>query len=258
MSPKLTLGYSTLAMRVGNIIFPLEREDWDCLVLIQNPTAIAWRGEGLASLIMREDVSLEELSTMGVAKSRNRAIWQAKGEYLVFSDDDIEFNVQGLETAIEYLDNHPELSLLLGQAKDPTGTLRKRYPKKPEKLTRMNSAKAATYEMIIRVEAIRQLGVFFDEEFGAGSKNYLGDEYIFIVDLLKAGGQGSFVPITIATHPKESSGSRWGTPEDRKARANVFSRVFGPLAPLIRLGFGVRRLRELGSINNLWIFVVGK
>jgi GT2 family glycosyltransferase len=257
-SPKLTLGYSTLAMRVGNIILPLEKSGWDSLVLIQNPTGIAWRGEGLASLMMREDVSLEELSTMGVAKSRNRAIWKAKGEYLVFSDDDIEFNVKGLVTAIEYLDNHPELALLLGQAKDPSGGLRKRYPKKAEKLTRMNSAKAATYEMIIRVEAIRQLGVFFDEEFGAGAKNYLGDEYIFIVDLLKAGGRASFVPITIAMHPKESSGSRWGTPQDRRARANIFTRVFGPLAPLIRLGFGIRRLRELGSIKNLWEFVIGK
>jgi glycosyltransferase involved in cell wall biosynthesis len=258
MSPKLTLGYSTLAMRVGNINLPKERQDWASLILIQNPGNLAWRGEGLAQLIMRDDVTLEELSTQGVAKSRNRAIWLANSEYLVFSDDDIEFDTSGLEAAIEYLDDHPQYALLLGQAQNPDGVLRKRYPAKPEVLNKYNSARAATYEMIIRVEAIRQLAVFFDEDFGAGVKNYLGDEYIFIIDLIQAGGQGIFVPITIATHPAESSGSLWGTEADRKARAAVFDRVFGSKAPLIRFGFGLRRLNRLGSLKNLWLFIRGK
>jgi hypothetical protein len=255
---KLTLGYSTLAHRVGNINLPEERSDWASLVLIQNPDNIAWRSQGLAELVMRDDVLIKELGTLGVAKSRNRAIWLAESEYLVFSDDDIEFNVQGLEAAIEYLDDHPQYALLLGQAQNPAGALRKRYPLKPEVLNKYNSARAATYEMVIRVEAIRQLAVFFDEEFGAGAKNYLGDEYIFIVDLLKAGGSAIFAPITVATHPEDSSGSLWGTQRDRQARAAIFTRVFRAWAPVMRFGFGFRRRKELGSLKNLWLFTLGK
>lgn len=255
---KLTLGYSSMAHRVGDIVPPPVHDNWGVTVVIQNPEKMAWRGENLALLMMRDDVVVEELSSVGVAKSRNRNIWLAKGEYLIFSDDDIHFDVSGLERAIQFLDDNPKYSLLLGMATDTDGNLRKTYPGRNQNLNRFNSAKAATYEMIIRVDAIRQLGVWFDEEFGAGAKNYLGDEYIFIVDLLSAGGKAVFVPIVLAAHPVESSGSRWGSEKDRLARAVVFTRVFGKLAPFIRLGFGLRRLKELGGLRNLVQFVLAR
>ena len=255
---KLTLGYSTLAERVGNIVPPPPRSDWGISVVIQNPKSIAWRGEGLGQLVTREDLVIEELKSVGVAKSRNRSIWLAGGEYLVFGDDDVSFSVPGLLEAISYLDQNPEYSLLLGMAQEPSGKVRKRYPKKVQKLTRFNSARAATYEMIIRVDAVRQLGVIFDEQFGAGAKNYLGDEYIFVVDLLAAGGRAVFVPVVIATHPEESSGSRWGSDKDRQVRAVIFTRVFGKLAWLVRLAFGIRRLKELGGLRNLLLFVLAR
>lgn len=255
---KLTLGYSTMAHRVGDIVTPPMHRNWGVSIVIQNPESIAWRGSKLAQLMLRDDVEVQELKTIGVAKSRNRNIWLAKGEYLVFGDDDIEFDVEGLTKAIAYLDDHPQYSLLLGMAKDTQGRLRKRYPSKVQKLNRYNSAKAATYEMIIRVEAIRQLGVWFDEDFGAGASNYLGDEYIFVVDLLSAGGKAVFVPIVLATHPDESSGSRWGSERDRKARAAIFTRVFGKASYLIRILFGLRRLRELGGLGNFVRFVLAR
>lgn len=255
---KLTLGYSTLAQRVGDMVSPPSQRNWGVSIVIQNPESIAWRGEHLAQLMLRDDLVVEELKSLGVAKSRNRNIWLAKGEYLVFGDDDVEFNIAGLEQAIKYLDDNPQFSLLLGKAVDSTGKERKNYPSNIQKLNRFNSAKAATYEMIIRVEAIRQLGVWFDEDFGAGAKNYLGDEYIFIVDLLAAGGKAVFAPIVLATHPVESSGSRWGSKKDRTARAAIFTRVFGKAAPLVRLAFGVRRVRELGGVKNLLLFVLAR
>ena len=256
MSLKLTIGYSVLRERIQNITPPVERPDWETVIVVQNPGEKSWQLADFPKLKGREDLSAEELQSIGVAKSRTRAIWLAKGEYLVFADDDIVFNKDGLTAAIGYLDSNPKLSLLLAQASDPSGNLRKQYPKSETKLGLLNSARAATYEMIIRVDAVRQFGVVFDENFGAGSENYLGDEYIFIADLLRAGGKGEFAAITIATHPEVSSGSGWGTDKDRIARARVFTRVFGWLAPPFRLAFGVRRLRELGGLRNLLRFVL--
>ena len=255
---KLTLGYSTLAERVENMVEPPLHEKWESFLIVQNPKQVEWQGPRANEILARGDVSLELLETRGVAKSRNKAIWLARGEYLVFSDDDVTFDVAGLEAATKFLDENPKYSLLLAQAVDETGKLRKLYPTKVTSLNKFNSARAATYEMIIRVDAIRQLGVRFDEDFGAGAKNYLGDEYIFIVDLIKAGAKAVFAPITIAMHPTESSGSRWGSKADRRARAIIFTRVFGPFAPLVRLPFGLRRIKELGSITNLLLFVLGK
>jgi len=258
MSPKLTIGYSVLVDRVQNIRPPEVRADWETVIVVQNPQQKNWSPREFPQLGSRNDLKVQELQSVGVAKSRTRAIWLAGSEYLVFADDDIEFSETGLEDAIHYLDNHPMLSLLLAQAQDPSGTLRKRYPKTATKLGLFNSARAATYEMIIRVDAIRQFGVVFDENFGAGSENYLGDEYIFIADLLRAGGKAEFVPITIATHPEISSGSGWGTDRDRMARAKVFSRVFGALAPIVRLAFGLKRMRELGGFANLIRFALAR
>jgi glycosyltransferase involved in cell wall biosynthesis len=244
---KLTVGYSVLADRAKNIT-PPQNADWELLIITQG-------GEAAKRFPQAKQLSLE---TTGVAKSRNVAIENAGGEYLVFADDDIVFSEQGLQEAITYLDQNQDVSLVLCRASDTEGKLRKTYPQEIEVLGLFNSAKAATYEMIVRVADVKRLGVRFDERFGAGVENYLGDEYIFIVDLIRAGGRARFLPITIASHPEVSSGSGWGTNRDRVARAKVFSRVFGPLAPAARLAFGLRRLRELGGLGNLVRFVFGR
>jgi hypothetical protein len=94
--------------------------------------------------------------------------------------------------------------------------------------------------------------------FGAGAENYLGDEYIFITDLLKKGGKGVFLPLTIAIHPEESSGSRWGTESDLRARAQVFQRVFGRYAPFVRTAFYLKNFRKFGGFSNLAKFIIRK
>jgi glycosyltransferase involved in cell wall biosynthesis len=258
MSLKLTLGYSTLAERVATLVEPPVNPNWETVLVVQNPNHIDWQGSRFQALSARKDFRFEELNSKGVAKSRNRAIDLSQSEYLIFSDDDITFSEQGLQEAIAYLDANLDVSLLLGQATDESGVLRKRYPATVTKLGSLNSARAATYEMIIRVSEVRRLGIRFDEDFGAGAKNYLGDEYIFVVDLIRAGGKAVFAPITLAQHPTESSGSRWGSAQDRRARALIFTRIFGALAPFVRLPFGIRRRRELGSFKNLLLFVLGR
>lgn len=252
---RLTIGYSALSDRVAGIKPP--EGDFDLLLVVQNDGALSWKDK-LPDALKGSRAVTDELKSLGVAKSRNRVIELAETDYLVFADDDIEFVDAGLREAIDYLDNNPEVALVLAQAASPSGGLRKPYPSKQERLTKLNSARAATYEMIIRVSAIRDLGIRFDESFGAGVENYLGDEYIFIADLISAGGKGVFLPITIATHPEVSSGSGWGTERDRKARAKVFTRVFGALAPVVRLAFGIRRLGLLGGLGNLVRFVFGR
>lgn len=244
---KLTVGYSVLADRAKNIA-PPHNADWELLIITQG---------GVAAKRFPQAKQLA-LETTGVAKSRNAAIANASGEYLVFADDDIVFSERGLQEAITYLDKNQDVSLVLCRASDTVGKLRKNYPQAIKVLGLFNSAKAATYEMIVRVADVKRLGVRFDERFGAGVENYLGDEYIFIVDLIRAGGRARFLPVTIASHPEVSSGSGWGTKRDRVARARVFGRVFGLLAPAVRLAFGLRRLSELGGLGNLCRFVFGR
>ena len=249
--PKLTIGYSTLAERVKNIRLPLEK--YEFLVLVQNPGKREYDAEKL-----KKRALVAEVSGKGVTKSRNRAIELTKTDYLIFGDDDVEFHPEKLNEAIAIMEADPQLTLLLLAATDDKGRSRKQYPKKRERLTKLNSARAATYEMLIRAPEVRRLRVKFDENFGAGAENYLGDEFIFIADLIDKGAKCEFAPIYVASHPEESSGSRWGSDRDRQVRARIFTRVFGIWAPLVRLAFGLRRRAELGGTKNVLKFVLGR
>jgi len=248
----LTIGYSTLADRLENIIPPRLNLPHEIIISIQNPENMDFK---LPTNFKFDSVVARE---KGVAKSRNIVLSRSETKYLLFADDENTFRGDIIESAISYLESHPNCDLVLAQAVDTTGALRKVYPKRVRKLTKFNSAKAATYEMIVRVESAKSRGIKFDENFGAGAENYLGDEYIFIADLLDKGGAGVFLPLTIAIHPLESSGSRWGSDVDLRARAEVFQRVFGDTAPIIRAAFYLKNLRKFGGLKNIIRFSIGK
>lgn len=248
----LTIGFSTLSERMHNIEPPRISIPHKVFISIQDPNNLV---EPLPSHFKFDSVKSHEL---GVAKSRNTVLRNAGTKYLLFADDEIIFLDRGVKSAVAYLEAHPECDLVLAQAIDNTGALRKRYSKKQVKLTKFNSAKAATYEMILRVETVKSKDVYFDEKFGAGVSNYIGDEYIFITDLINKGGIAIFLPITIAIHPKDSSGSLWGTERDLLARAQVFQRVFGFWAPLVRAAFYFKNYRKTNGFRNFKKFVRGK
>ena len=244
----LTIGYSTLATRASGINY---LENFQNLVAVQNPTS-----EKLSPTV--NGVARIELQSKGVAKSRNAVIDNTKTKYLLFGDDDIEFKEESINAAIQYLEANTEISILLMQTVDESGILRKRYPKNAHALKLTNSAKAATYEMMIRVDDINNASIRFDENFGAGAENYLGDEYIFIADALRAGLKGLFLPIVIATHPTESSGSFRSTRQDAIVRSRIFSRVFGVWAPAMRLLFILKPPSKKFGIRNSISFLIGR
>ena len=246
--PQLTIGYSTLAERAANIRFP--SGDFAFSLFVQNPQQQTFVAPAGVEVVMVEGV--------GVARSRNQALRSCQSELLIFGDDDVVFHSGELRRAIAEFEKDPKLVLLLLAATDEQGKLRKRYPREREKLNLFNCARAATYEIMLRPEAVRKLGVSFDESFGAGAKHYLGDEYIFISDLIKKGARCEFAPIYVASHSADSSGERWGSREDRMARAAVFDRVFGPVSWLVRIGFALRRYRQLGGLGKALAFVFGR
>lgn len=249
--PLLTLAWSVLAARVGNITIPdlggVDEDDVDLLVCVQGdlgtelPAAARWI----------------QVDGVGVARSRNAAIANARGRYLMFCDDDITIALDGAMATVRHLERTGK-ALALGAAIDLEGRARKNYPTQPRRLTLLNAAKAATYEMVLDVEATRSRSLRFDVRFGAGADLPLGDEYIFIADLLRAGLRADAVHWVLASHPVDSSGHRWGTPEDAHHRAAVLNRVFGLWAPVIRPLFAAKHLTQLGGLRAAGRFALGR
>jgi hypothetical protein len=245
VSGDLTVAYSSLAGRVADIRPPRGASVAEVMVCVQGPTQGVVLPEGVDRMVA--------VPGRGVARSRNAAIEACRTRYLLFCDDDVEVHVEGVLAAIAHL-RATGSALALGRAVDPEGRLRKRYgPDRPRRTTLLNSAKAATYEMLVDVAQVRQTGLRFDERFGAGVETYLGDEYLFVADVLRAGLRADHVPYVFGTHPHTSSGSRWGG-EDLHVRAVVLNHVFGPVAPAARLLFGVRRRRQIGGPRSVLRF----
>ena len=246
VSPKLTIAYSVLAGGLGHVVLPEQRDDTEILVIVQ--------GRG-GSVPRREDVREIRLDSVGVTRSRNEAIRQARGEILVFGEENAEWIRGGLDEVVEIFADNPRLAVFLGRAEDETGALRKRYPAYREPATIWNSARVGTIELAVRPSMLIKAGVEFDEEFGAGTDNYLGDEYILVADANRAGLKCDYFPVTISRHPRESSGTTFGTAADARARSRVFDRVFGWFAPFPRLLVWARNPRRFGASGLR--FVIG-
>lgn len=249
----VTVGYSSLIDRTDAIPAASELAGAELVVVAQtgrvaeddDAAAVTQAATTLAPLEER-GARVVVLDSRGVAKSRNEALRQAQRKYLLFCDDDVTVDIVGVAAAVAHLKS-TGAALALGRAVDETGTFRKNYPSEVAPLTVLNSAKAATYEMIVDVEQARSANVWFDERFGAGVDTlYLGDEYIFIADLLRAGLTAHAVPITVAMHPADSSGARWGTDADVDARSAALSRALGAKAWWIKPAFAARHARTLG------------
>jgi hypothetical protein len=247
-SPRLTIAYSVLAEGLSRITLPAPHADTEILVIVQ--------GEG-GSDPVRDDVRVIRLDSRGVTRSRNEAVRQAAGGILVFGEEDVVFTRDGLDDILAIFDDNPRIAVVLARAEDETGALRKRYPAYREPATVWNSARVGTIELAVRPAELIRKGVLFDENFGAGSANYLGDEYILVADANRAGLRCEYFPITMAVHPRESSGIGFGSAADARARSRVFDRVFGWLAAVPRALLWARNPFRFGSLGNGLRFVFG-
>lgn len=246
---RLTIGYSVLADSVATMRLEEPRAGVHYLLVTQ--------GESIEP--PRADVETICLSTRGVASSRNEVLRRAETPYLMFADDDLELDWDGIETVLDHLDTTPATDLVLALSTDEHGVVRKAAGDRPERLTRWNSARAATYELIVRPDRFRDAGVEFDEGFGAGvPTTFLGDEYIVIADALRAGLQGDLVPVPIAAHVGVSSGLAAPTRATARARAAALTRALGRIAPLGRLGYAARRGEHFASAADRVRFVADR
>jgi glycosyltransferase involved in cell wall biosynthesis len=220
----------------------------EILVIVQGDKGVAPK---------RADVRVIRLASHGVTASRNAAIREAAGEVLVFGEEDVTWLPGGIIEVLATFDDNPRLAVLLGRAQDETGALRKRYPAFREPATVWNSGRVGTIELAVRTDAVRDAKVWFDENFGAGTENFLGDEYIFVADANRARVRCEYFPITFSQHPRDSSGTRFGTDADARARARVFDRVFGWFAPIPRALLWLRNPVRFGSLGRGLRFVIG-
>ncbi|MBO4679949.1 MAG: glycosyltransferase family 2 protein [Lachnospiraceae bacterium] len=169
----------------------------------------------------------------GVGKSRNRAIDAAKGDILLFADDDIVYDEAYAGKVIEEFAAHPEADALFFNV-EVCAERRTYFNTDYKRVHIWNGGRYPAYSIAVRKEALINSGVRFSELFGGGAKYSCGEDSLFIRDCLKAGLKMYRTTVCIGREEQRPGGeSTWFKGYDEKYffdRGVLYAYLYGALA----------------------------
>lgn len=248
----LTVAIATMGARMSGISLPEPASRLRYLVVVQHGRAL-----GLPDhLNGRGDLDILHVDGRGLSRSRNAALEHAATDLLVFADDDMDLHPEGLLALADHLMSRPDLSFVAGWREG-------RLPRHGRRAGRhtlglRNSGRICAPELIVRRNRVLGCAVRFDEAFGKGAQHGLGEDYVFVADMLRAGMRGEGLPIITGAHHGPSTGDLWDTPAIFDARLAVQRRVFGTLAWLVHPLYAMRHARRFGHIGLVVRFALGR
>ncbi len=248
LQSEITVAIATLGEGVARIVLPPPAEGVRHVIFVQSPPAVMPANT-------RKDVTYIALDMLGLSHSRNSAIAQCETDFLVFADDDMTLDIGGLCKLAACLAENPQLGFVAGWRE---GRLPQTGPRSGRHhLSKRNSGRICAPELMVRLSAIKEAGIRFDTRFGAGARYPVGEDFIFVCDMLEAGLRGDAFPVVTGAHDGVSTGGIWDDARILAARRKVLERCFGKTAPLVRLVYALRHRRQLGGLSGVWRFLSG-
>lgn len=172
---------------------------------------------------------------IGLSKSRNMALDNARGDYLVIADDDLEY-VDGYNITIcNAFKKNPKADVIVFQVEGIEHEFKK-YGRKAKKLSYLGSLHVSSVEIVIRRDSIKKYNIRFAEEFGSGAKYRMGEENIFLFECLKAGMKIYYEPKVIARlHMNKSTWFRGFSKKYFFDRGAVSRKLYGNIFGLFMI-----------------------
>lgn len=199
----------------------------------------------------RKDILYYSLDTIGVTKSRNFLIEKATSELIYFCDDDVELESNFADIIIRA--HHSDLvSVITFKVNNEKGEGRKKFSKMENtRFTRgwFSILSVGTIEVTVKRDSIGNIR--FPVDMGAGTKNPIGDEAVFLSSFLKKGEKISYHPTAICRHPEESSGCE-NTKAMAYSRGLTLRRVFSYGSFIIAPFFFLRRKQLFKVGGSYW------
>lgn len=180
-------------------------------------------------------------NTIGLSKSRNIALENTNDSIVVLSDDDLIYLDDAKNNIENAFNENPDYHVIAFVVEGIEKKF-KNYPNKPKKIGFLTSMKVSSVQIAIRRSFLTSNKIRFDEQFGAGSKYFLGEENILLFDILKKGGKIKFIPEKIADlHIGNSTWFKGYDAEYLIARGASYERMSGFFSNILIIQFALRK-----------------
>lgn len=151
-----------------------------------------------ATLTSRADVRIYKYRGQGLSNNRNQAMSHARGDVVIYADDDTRLCTDSFERITRAFERHPEIDVALFRVSTYIGRWLKDYPAEEAKMHYPIPYSVSTIEMAFRREKV-QGRIRFDERFGLGTKFLTsGEEDVWIYDAFRHGLTMHYFPEKIA------------------------------------------------------------
>ncbi len=196
--------------------------------------------ESISHLKNRDDVLYIPTDTKGISVSRNIAIKNATGDYIIIMDDDVDFLLDSIERLIKCMDEDDvDIGTYYHKYTNGKTTKNKEHSFSHNML---NIANPSSIDICLKRESIVASGVLFDEGFGLGTRYPSGEEMVFLSDCIRSSLKLKRYPIEVCIHPPVTSGSDfYSTKEKILAKNAMFKRVYGQLGGVMFMLFILKK-----------------
>ncbi|MGW7675729.1 glycosyltransferase family 2 protein [Shewanella oncorhynchi] len=235
---QLTIAISTISNRIESLnLLPIEKIQY--VIVHQEPDHAS--DEFVKSLVTRPDVIYVPLVEKGLSVSRNAAIANSTGDYVLIMDDDVEFSIEAIYELVEKIKQDADIGIITYYHKYTNGkTTLKNKTAYIHNL--FNIANPSSIDLCFKRHSILNFKIKFDEDFGLGAIYPSGEEMIFLADCLKSGLKAKRYPIEICTHPPITSGDDFFTTKQKTmAKAAMFNRVYNEIGPFLYILFVIKK-----------------
>lgn len=166
----------------------------------------------------------------GVGISRNKALYNATGDILLFSDEDIVYDDGYEKLVVAEFEKHPEADGLFFNVS--VCAERRTYYNEDFKRSHIwNAGRYPAYSIALRSESIAGKNLRFSTLFGGGAKYSCGEDSIFIKDCIKSGLKMYRTPTLIGREePRESTWFSGYTEKFFVDRGVMYHFLYGRLA----------------------------
>lgn len=146
-----------------------------------------------------KNIRMITTATKGVGINRNIGLLNATGDILIIADDDMQY-VDGYETMVkEAFEKCPKADAVLFNIVSIGGESNRRENKKIKRIRFFNAFNYGAARIAVKRTSLSRHNIFFNTNFGGGTKFSSGEDSLFLADMLKKKLKIYCYPATIAT-----------------------------------------------------------